>query len=131
MCMEIAILRRQGQSLRKVAKLTGVSVNTVRKYEQGQHKPSYQPRPKRSCKLEPYKVYIQERLQAASPAWIPATVMYAEIKTQGYPGKIRQLRYFMATLKPVVDTALVRFETEPGQQMQVDWLRQPQPLYLW
>lgn len=121
MCMEIAILRKQGQSLRQIAKLTGVSVNTVRKYEQGKHKPCYQPRPKRICKLEPYKAYIRERLQAALPDWIPATVMYAEISAQGYPGKIRQLRYFMATLKPVAQTPLVRFETEPGQQMQVDW----------
>lgn len=121
MCMEIAILRKQGQSLRKVSQLTGVSVNTVRKYEQGDKKPGYQPRPKRLCKLEPYKGYIKQRLQAASPDWIPATVMCAEISAQGYSGKIRQLRYFMATLKPVVDTPIVRFETEPGQQMQVDW----------
>lgn len=31
--MKIAILRKQGQSLRKIATLTEVSVNTVRKYE--------------------------------------------------------------------------------------------------
>ena len=45
-----------------------------------------------------------------------------EIREQGYQGSIRLLRYYMAKLKPVARPDLVvRFETLPGQQMQVDW----------
>ena len=58
----------------------------------------------------------------ASPYWIPATVIYREIQARGYQGGTRQLRYFMAGLKPkVVEEPLIRFETAPGKQMQVDW----------
>ncbi len=120
--MEISILRKQGKSLREISKYTGRSVNTVRKYASGKTSPKYKKRPSRPLKLDPYKDYICSRLTMASPYWIPATVIYREIKSQGYPGKIRQLRSFMETLKAkIIEEPLIRFETEPGKQMQVDW----------
>lgn len=71
--------------------------------------------------LSPYKAYIKKRLSDAYPYWIPATVIYREILSQGYPGKLRQLRAYMESLKPVSAKPLLRFETKPGEQMQVDW----------
>src|SRR5688500_8956142 len=119
--MEIAILKKQGHSLREIAKITGYSINTIRKYPDG-GQPAYKTRPLQKQKLEPYKKYIIKRLKAAAPAWIPATVIYREILSLGYPGKIRQVSSFMASLKPAnVVELVVRFETEPGLQMQVDW----------
>jgi transposase len=120
--MEISILRKQGKSLRRISKYTGRSINTVRKYASGKIKVGYKKRAARPKKLDPYKSYVRSRLTMAAPHWIPATVIYREIKAQGYPGEIRQLRYFMETLKPkVVVEPLIRFETDPGRQMQVDW----------
>jgi transposase len=61
-------------------------------------------------------------LAAARPDWIPATVNKREIREHGYEGSIRTLRYFMAGLRPQPrPDPVVRFKTEPGQQMQVDW----------
>lgn len=120
--MEISILRKQGKSLREISKYTGRSINTVRKYASDEIIPKYKKRPGCTRKLDPYKKYIYSRLTMASPYWIPATVIYREIKEKGYPGKIRQLRYFMETLKPkIVEEPLIRFETKPGKQAQVDW----------
>lgn len=120
--MEIAVLYKQGYSLRWISKQTGKSINTVRKYASGENKPQYKKRPSKLLKLDPYKAYIRERLEAATPFWIPATVIYCEIKNLGYTGKIRQLRYFMASLKPKsITEAIKRFETAPGEQMQIDW----------
>lgn len=120
--MQVAILRRQGNSLRKVAKMMGCAVNTVRKYEKKAGKPQYKVRPILPLKLDPFKNYIKARLAAAAPQWIPAPVIYREIMALGYIGKERQLRYFMATLKPNTSIEkVIRFETEPGEQMQVDW----------
>ena len=63
-----------------------------------------------------------ERVNAAHPEWIPAVVLYKEILGFGYPGKIRILREYIATLKPVAKSEpVIRFETQPGQQMQVDF----------
>jgi transposase len=51
-----------------------------------------------------------------------ATVLYDEIKAQGYTGKTTMLRLFMQPIRPTVTTkATERFETPPGKQAQVDW----------
>ena len=120
--MEIRILHHQGLSIRAIARQLGVSRNTVREYLRSDKKPVYSKRPARGSKIDPYKTYIQERIASARPDWIPATVIDREIRTRGYQGSLRLLRYYMAGLRPVPKTdPVVRFETEPGQQMQVDW----------
>lgn len=62
-------------------------------------------------------------MSSAQPNWLPATVLFREIHAQGYAGGLSQLRAYLRTLKPMSkDDLLVRFETTPGQQMQVDWI---------
>jgi len=120
--MEIKILHRQGVSVREIARQMGVSRNTVRKYLRSEGTPVYGPRHERPGKLEPHKGYILKRIKAAQPHWIPATVIEREIREQGYTGSIRTLRYFLAEHRPPPrPDPVVRFETEPGRQMQVDW----------
>ena len=62
-----------------------------------------------------------ERVAAARPRWIPAVVLYREILELGYEGGITQLKEFLAPHKRVEPEAVVRFETAPGEQMQVDF----------
>lgn len=120
--LEIKILHRQGVSIREIARQLGISRNTVREYIRTGKEPGYSPRPPKASKLDPHKDYIRERLAAASPDWIPATVIDREIREHGYQGSIRTLRYFMAELRPQPrPDPVIRFETQPGQQMQVDW----------
>jgi transposase len=119
--MGIQILHKQGVSKKSIAKQLGVSINTVRKYiregEAGRKKV-----PGRVCKLDPYKGYIETRVKEARPLWLPASVVYREIRGLGYEGKDRQLRYYLNRLKPrEPEEPPVRFETQPGEQMQVDW----------
>lgn len=127
--MEIQILHRQGMSVRQIARQTGWSINTVRKYLHHDGPVHYAARARPPCKVDPFRVYLQGRVSAAQPHWLPATVLLREIKEQGYDGGISQLRAHLRTLKPVSkDDPLVRFETAPGQHMQVDWIefrRQP------
>lgn len=117
----IQILYKQGYSKKHIARKLSISINTVRKYIKSGKEPAYQPRPKKPLKLDPYKPYIIQRLDEAKPHWIPSTVIYREIKSQGYPGGRTQLRDFMKTLKPQPEQTPIRFETEAGKQMQVDW----------
>jgi len=120
--VEISILKRQGYSIRGIARELGISRNTVREYLRTGKKPVYSPRPTRKTKVDAFKSYIQARVNAARPDWIPATVIHREIRERGYSGSVRTLRNYLVELKPLAKPdPVVRFETEPGQQMQVDW----------
>jgi len=120
--VEIKILKRQGYSIRGIARELGISRNTVREYLRTGKQPVYSSRPTRETLVDAFKPYIQERVAAAKPNWIPATVIEREIRALGYQGGIRTLRNYLAELKPKTKLdPVVRFETKSGQQMQVDW----------
>lgn len=121
--MQIKILFKQGKSIREISRLMQLSRNTVCRYLRQEEKPSYKSRRIAPTKLSPFYDYLQARVKAAQPEWLPATVLYREIKELGYQGKERLLRHYLQTLKPQPKLdPLVRFETQPGQQMQVDWI---------
>ena len=121
--MQIKILHKQGKSLRAIACELGCAVNTVRKYLNGEVPPVYQERVRREPKVAPFATYLQHRVTAAAPDWIPATVLWREIREQGFDGSERTVRNYVATLRPVRSPdPLVRFETAAGDQMQVDWI---------
>jgi transposase len=119
--VEIKVLERQGRSIRQISKETGLARNTVRKYLRTAKRATYGPREVRPCKLDPFKAHVLERIEQARPQWIPATVLMREIRSLGYAGGISQLKAFIRTFKVVRADPIVRFETEPGQQMQVDF----------
>jgi transposase len=61
------------------------------------------------------------RIDAAKPHWTPATVLLREIQDRGYTGGISQIKYYIADFKTVDSDPVVRFETPPRKQMQVDF----------
>lgn len=121
--MELTVLRRHGASIRELARVTGYSRNTVRRYlRDGEAAGARKPATKRAEKLDDFKDYIVGRMRAASPARIPAAVLFREIKERGYRGGETRVKQFVRTLLPApVAEPIIRFETEPGQQMQADW----------
>lgn len=119
--VEIKVLARQGHGIKAIARELGLSRNTVRKYFRSGEQPRYTPRSPRPTKLDPYKAYLQERIKAARPRWIPATVLLREIQAQGYPGGVSQLKSYLAPYKCQPEEPLIRFETPPGKQLQVDF----------
>lgn len=123
MVVTIKILKQQGKSIKGIARETSLARNTVKKYwQQADSSPVYQRNVARPSKLDPFKAYIQSRVRAAHPDWIPASVLYDELLSRGYQGKLRILSGYVATLKPkTILEPLVRFETEPGEQLQVDF----------
>ena len=131
--VEIEILKKHGMSLRKIAAEVGCAVNTVRRHLLGDSLPRYRRNKPRATKLAAFQQYLRDRQAAAKPAWIPATVLLREIVAIGYTGSHSQLRAYMRSLKPTLpEDPVVRFETEPGEQMQVDWVefrKGKNPLY--
>lgn len=120
--MEVRVLAKHGKGVREIARELGVSRNTVRRYLRDPGAERYKARPPRATKLDPYKGYIVDRLQAAAPARIPATVLLAECRERGYQGGYTMMKAFVASLRPrPAADPVVRFETAPGAQMQADW----------
>src|ERR1700746_3557923 len=98
--VEIRVLKRQGKRLRGVGRARGLSRNTVRRYLRSEGLPRYE-RDARPIKLDPYRQYIKERVKAAAPDWIPATVLLRELKALGYQGGYSILKDYLAALRPV------------------------------
>jgi transposase len=76
--------------------------------------------PPRATRLDPYKPIIHDRL-AAYPE-LSAVRLFDEVRAAGYPGGITQLRGYVARVRPRPDPEpIIRFETDPGLQAQVDF----------
>ena len=120
--LEIRVLHRHGKSIREIAREMAVSRNTVRRYLRDDEAERYKSRLPRATKLDPFRGYIIERLKAASPERIPGSVLLRELRERGYGGGYTMLKLFLALLRPkeTIDP-IIRFETAPGEQMQVDW----------
>src|SRR5438876_6524293 len=120
--LEIRVLHRHGKGIREIARETGSSRNTVRRYLRDESAARYKARPRQATKLDPFKAYVVERLTAAAPERIPASVLLRELRERGYTGGYTMLKALVASLKPKeAAVPIIRFETEPGEQMQVDW----------
>lgn len=117
---EIIELRRQGLTISAISELTGSDRKTVRKYlAQPEGAPVYGPREVQPSKLEVFKPYLEERLQAS--VW-NAVVLLSELRTRGYAGGYTILKDWLQPQRESARTVAVRrFETPPGKQAQVDW----------
>ncbi len=119
--VEIRVLARQGMGVREIARRMGCSRNTVKRYLRDAEASRYGPRAPRPTKLDAFKAYVRARIEAARPQWIPAVVLLREIRERGYEGGLTQLKAFIAPMKATPAEPVVRFETAPGEQMQVDF----------
>ena len=118
----------QGLSKSAIARRLGVARRTVhhwiatdqlvRDLDRGDV--CYGPRPPVACKLDRYRDLVTTRL--ASYPKLTATRLFEEIKAAGYDGGYSQLKAFVRKVRPTAPVEpVVRFETPPGLQAQVDF----------
>ena len=120
--VEIKVLARRGMSVRAIGRELRISRNTVRKYLRGEAVRPPGPGAGRPSKLGPYEHWLRTRVERARPIRIPATVLWREIRAMGFDGSERTVRRFVARLTPKPPPEpVVRFETRPGHQAQMDW----------
>jgi transposase len=76
-------------------------------------------RPRRGSKLDAYKTQVDQLLSEG--VW-NAVVVLRELQAAGYAGGLTILREYITPKRALrAGRATVRFETEPGQQLQSDW----------
>jgi len=112
------ILKEQGLKQREIAERLGVSDRMVRKYLEPEFGTAA--RKVRKSLLDPFKDIIDTVLEE-SP-FFNLVVLAKRLRAQGYTGGKSILREYAAEKrKEILTKAVLRFETEPGRQAQVDW----------
>jgi len=112
-------LYRKGVSISEIARRTACDRKTVRRAIAEPLVPEPREGRRTAHKLDAFVDYLHKRMEEGV---LNAHKLYGEIVSMGYQGGESQLR---ALLRPWrcerLPKATVRFETEPGQQGQVDW----------
>ena len=114
----IKALKERGVYNKDIAQQLNVHPKTISRALKrgGAPKPG---RKRGESKLDPYKAQVDQLL--AEEVW-NAVVIYREIEAAGYEGKLTILRDYIRPKRALrAGRATVRFETEPGQQLQSDW----------
>lgn len=118
----------QGTTKSALARELGVSRDTIYRWlregdldrDLDDRPVQYGPRRPTPTKLDPYRAIIETRL-AAYPV-LSAVRLLEEIRASGYTGGYSQLTALVRQLRPAPAPApVVRFETPPGHQAQVDF----------
>lgn len=119
--MELKVLHDHGWSISRLAREYGLSWNTVKREIASPTPRRYPQRVKPTMLTEAQLAHVERRL-AMCPT-IRGTILHHELRrdygyTGSYPAFVRHLRL----LRPAaVAEPLVRFETDPGHQLQTDW----------
>jgi len=110
-------LHRQGLNISEIARKTNHDRKTVRKIINQDAMPKMKEREKEPSKLDPFKDYLKQRIDLGV---FNCVKLLREISAMGYSGKSTILRDYIKPFRQR-QAAVVRYETPPGHQAQVDW----------
>jgi transposase len=111
-------MHKQGVPKTRIASELGVDRKTVDKAICEDEHPENKRQPSGSI-LDPYKDYMKQRLNKYD---LTGTRLLREIQERGYCGSYTIVKDFVREVKGAKPKpAFVRYETEPGEQAQVDW----------
>jgi len=122
--MDIFRLKETGYSISGISRLTGVDRKTIRKYlTRGKTQPlTHKKRKSKGSKIDPYTTYILSLMSESDQEFPPATVIYEQIVKRGYGGSLSLVQKWLKEYRSKhFPNVVVRFETGPGEQAQVDW----------
>ena len=117
--LEVKARINQGKSVSTIAREMGMDRKTVRKLATATTTPEREVCA-RPSKLDALEAYLRERMAAGMTN---SAVLLAEIMARGYAGKSSILRGWLRQHRRARKGAelVMRFETAPGEQAQVDW----------
>mgnify|MGYP000859784259 CR=1 FL=1 len=117
--MDIKAMHRNGLSMRKIARLTGLHRDTVKHHIESDSFPEYHKGKRRKSILDPFRKIIEDYLEEDN---YQATWIFEKLARMGYKGGYTIVKDAVHAIKGEKKcAAYIRFETEPGYQAQVDW----------
>ena len=115
----IKTLYQRGLCISEIAELTGHNRRTIRKIVNGPVSPQPQKRKLRKSKLDSFVPHLKKRIDEGV---LNCSKLLDEIQKQGYQGGKSLVKDFVQPYREARQAqATVRYETEPGEQAQVDW----------
>jgi len=119
--MELRVLHQHGWSVSALAREFGLNRRTVKRELESVAPRRYPVREKPTALTEAQRAHVERRL-AVCPG-IRGTVLHHELRRDygyagSYPAFVRHLR---ALRPPRPEEPVIRFETDPGAQLQADW----------
>lgn len=116
--LEARILQGQGKTQAEIADILGVCERTVRNHLKGL--PEARKKPVRESKVDAFKATIDAILE--DNLSYNGELIFDRLKKLGYTGKISVMKDYVAAVRlKLITQAVMRFETEPARQAQVDW----------
>jgi transposase len=121
----LILMHQEGRSIRELSRQFHLGRNTVRRIlrAHAQRRDSghdgLTQRLRRASKLDGFDLEIKKLLEKYPD--ITGLRIYEELKEAGYCGGISILRERLKKLRPPKREPVIRFETDPGQQGQMDW----------
>jgi len=117
----------QGLTQSAIARKLGVSRRTIYRWIKSgdldrdlSEAPRYGPRPGQGQKLDRFKAYIRGRLEVYPK--LSAIRLCKEVKAVGYEGSYTRVKDYVRQVRPrPPEDPLIRFETSPAEQAQVDF----------
>ncbi len=117
--MDARFYQAQGMTQIEIAAALGVTDRTVRNYLSERPRPSI--KPIRRSKLDPFRDYVRTTIEMNTG--MNGELIYDSIRKMGYAGKRSVLKEYITKIRRDTERqAVIRFETEPGFQAQVDWV---------
>ena len=108
-------------SLSEIARRLDLDRKTVRYWIRQANWHGYERTAREDTLLSPHAQWLRER---AGEVNYSAQILYQELKQRGYAGSYDTVKLFVRPLRTAASVdglTLTRFETEPGQQSQIDW----------
>lgn len=117
---EIHRLKDLGWTERRIAREIRLGRSTVKKYLDNPEQRVFKRSPKPS-KLDPFQDLIDQFLE--QDPLVKAPVVLQRLQSRGFDGKITIVRDYLQKVRGKMKhrEPFIRFESPPGQQMQIDW----------
>jgi transposase len=103
---------------REIAKLMGISRNTVRSALRSEGGPQYDRQVKVNGDIAPFREYIYEKIFVKK---LRGSYVLESIQSKGYKGSQSAFYRYLAKLRAVAKRTYKPYETGPGEQAQFDW----------